>query len=99
MKTLLKLMFVGAMSLAPMAAQAQVEIVVGPPAAWVATAAPVYYEGRPRYWYGNRWYYREGAAWRYYNEEPVYLREYHHPYRHYYERHYVERGGGGWRHR
>ena len=61
--------------LAPLAAQAQVEIIVGPPAAFVATAEPVYFEGRPAYWWGGRWYWRERGAWRYYHEEPVYLRE------------------------
>src|SRR5580700_6886196 len=44
-----------------------------PPAAFVATTAPVYYDGRPAYWYGNRWYYRQGAAWGYYRSEPRYL--------------------------
>jgi hypothetical protein len=44
-----------------------------PPPAFVATAAPVYYEGRPVYWYGNRWYYRNGGGWGYYRREPAYL--------------------------
>lgn len=44
-----------------------------PPSAYIATAAPVYYGGRPAYWYGNRWYYREGANWSYYRNEPPYL--------------------------
>jgi hypothetical protein len=47
-----------------------------PPAAYVATASPVYYEGHPAYWYGNRWYYRNGGGWGYYRSEPRYLNEY-----------------------
>jgi hypothetical protein len=44
-----------------------------PTDAYIATAAPVYYEGRPAYWYGNRWYYRDGGRWSYYSNEPAYL--------------------------
>lgn len=54
--------------------------VTTPPLATVElTAAPVadidvypntVYEGRTVYYYDNRWYYRDGARWRYYNEEP-----------------------------
>lgn len=46
-----------------------------PPPAYIATATPVYREGRPAYWYGGRWYARDGARWHAYREEPVYLRE------------------------
>jgi hypothetical protein len=78
-------------------AQAQVEIIF-PPAAYIATAAPVYFEGRPAYWWGGRWYYREGRDWRYYHEEPVFLRERREherwePARHYYGR---AHWGGYW---
>jgi hypothetical protein len=47
-----------------------------PPAAYIATATPVYYNGYPWYWYGDRWYCREGARWRMYRDEPAYLRDY-----------------------
>jgi hypothetical protein len=47
-----------------------------PSAAYVATASPVYYEGRPAYWYGNRWYYRDGGGWGHYRSEPRYLNQY-----------------------
>ncbi len=60
-----------------------------PPAAYIATAQPVYYGGRPVYYYGNRWYYREGARWGYYHSEPGYLaarRGYAPPARRWYER-------------
>ncbi len=50
--------------------------VVIPPPSFLATAVPVYYQGRPAYWYQNRWYYRDGRNWQYYNDEPVYLRDY-----------------------
>lgn len=46
-----------------------------PPAAYVSTAEPVYYEGRPVYWYHDRWYYRDGGGWRHYRSEPVVLRQ------------------------
>lgn len=77
-------------------ASAQVEIVVAPPAAWIATSSPVYFEGHPAYWYGNRWYYRDGRNWAYYHSEPRFLFEYRgrrEPVRHFYER------GHGFRHR
>jgi hypothetical protein len=47
-----------------------------PPAGYIATATPVYYQGYPSYYYGGRWYWREGSAWRIYRDEPVYLRDY-----------------------
>jgi hypothetical protein len=65
----------GAMWLLPARSSAQ-EVVVAPPAEYLATAEPVYYEGHPAYWYGNRWYYRNGAAWGYYHDEPGFLRDY-----------------------
>lgn len=65
-----------AICLASGPARAQVEVVVGPPPAFVATTAPVYFEGRPAYWYGGRWCYREGPRWGYYRAEPAYLRTY-----------------------
>jgi hypothetical protein len=34
------------------------------------------YEGRPVYYYGDHWYYREGPRWRYYNAEPTELYRY-----------------------
>jgi hypothetical protein len=79
-------------------AQAQFEIVISPPAWFIATAAPVYFEGHAAYWYGNRWYYRDGAAWRYYDREPDHLRDYrghHEPGRQFYGRAH----GGGYRRR
>ena len=42
-----------------------------PPDGYVATTAPVYFEGRPVYWYGNRWSYREGVHWNHYDREPA----------------------------
>jgi hypothetical protein len=47
-----------------------------PPAEFIATATPVYYEGYPSYYYGGRWYRREGVGWHLYREEPAYLRDY-----------------------
>jgi hypothetical protein len=80
-KTLVKLLkgalLMGAVSaaLAATPAQAQIEVRVGPPAWYIATTRPTYYEGHASYWYGNRWHYREGNRWRAYREEPRYLRD------------------------
>ena len=66
-------------------AQAQVAVGVGvgvgvdivePPAAYIATVQPEYFEGRPVYYYNNYWYYRDGyGRWGYYRYEPAFLRE------------------------
>jgi hypothetical protein len=45
-----------------------------PPAAYIATATPVYYGGYPHYWYNDRWYCRGESGWRTYRAEPEYLR-------------------------
>jgi hypothetical protein len=67
----------GAVTLGLLAApaQAQIQITISPPAAFIATSRPVYYAGRATYWYGGRWYYREGRSWQAYRDEPRYLRE------------------------
>jgi len=44
-----------------------------PPPGYLATVAPTYYEGRPAYYYNDRWYFRSGAGWGYYRSEPSYL--------------------------
>jgi hypothetical protein len=44
-----------------------------PPDAYIATTEPVYFEGHAAYWYGNRWYYRDGARWSHYDREPPVL--------------------------
>ena len=46
-----------------------------PPDAYIATAEPVYFEGRASYWYGNSWFYRDGDHWSRYNREPQALRQ------------------------
>jgi hypothetical protein len=47
-----------------------------PPDAYVATAQPEYFEGRPVYLYNGSWYYRdERGGWNYYRNEPPYLRD------------------------
>jgi len=43
--------------------------------AYVATTDPVYYDGRPAYWCGGYWQYREGGRWRRYEREPRELGE------------------------
>jgi hypothetical protein len=56
-------------------AHAQVAVVIEPPAAWVATVQPEYFEGRPVYYYGDHWYYRDRGRWAFYHSEPRYLYE------------------------
>ena len=47
-----------------------------PPATYVATVEPVYYQGAPMYWYNNYWYWRDAhAQWHYYQREPQFLHE------------------------
>lgn len=46
------------------------------PPAFIATAEPYYYQGRPTYWYGNAWHYREGGRWNRYRVEPAPLRSF-----------------------
>jgi hypothetical protein len=73
------------------------EVVVYPPPEFLATTAPVYFEGRPAYWWGGRWYYRNGAAWGFYREEPGFLRDWrghHEVVRQFYGRDHYVRGGG-----
>jgi hypothetical protein len=72
------LMAAGIAFSSPGEAEAQVAVSVGyyPPAAYIATATPEYYEGRPVYYYNNNWYYRDRYNhWGYYRSEPGYLRE------------------------
>jgi hypothetical protein len=90
-------MLTGAMvaSCLALPAGAGVVIQIGPPAYYVATTTPVYYEGHATYWYGNSWRYRDGRTWRSYPREPQYLRDYrsHHESQHHYygQRHNGER--------
>jgi hypothetical protein len=65
---------------------------VPPPPEYIATVEPIYYEGHPAYWYNNRWYYRDGARWGYYHDEPGFLRDrrFHSPPGRW---HYAARGG------
>jgi len=76
-KTSKGLFLVGALAacLAAVPAQAQVRIQVGVPSWFIATNRPVYYEGRPAYYYGNQWHYRQGRTWHTYREEPRFLRD------------------------
>jgi hypothetical protein len=83
--------------LASTPAAAQIRVEVFPPSWFIATARPVYYEGRPAYWYGNRWYYRDGRNWHSYREEPSYLRE--HRGRRHDQRQYYGRDHEGGMHR
>ena len=42
-----------------------------PPADFLATTEPVYFEGHAAYWYHNRWFYRNGGHWGHYDHEPA----------------------------
>jgi hypothetical protein len=66
----------GALAAGASAARAQIEVTVGfPDAGFIATTEPVVFEGHAAYWFGGRWYYRDGRSWRYYREEPGFLRD------------------------
>ena len=77
----------GCLFATPARAQINVEVEF-PPADFIATTTPVYFEGRAAYWYNGRWYYRDGRGWGFYRDEPVFLRDWrghHEPERRYYE--------------
>jgi hypothetical protein len=59
-----------------LSAPSNAQVVIYPPSAFIATTSPVYYEGHASYWYGNRWWYRDGRSWRGYEREPAYLHDY-----------------------
>jgi hypothetical protein len=65
----------GTTAAAGCAAEIDAEPAYYPPSGYIATASPVYYEGRPAYYYNDRWYFRHGAGWGYYRSEPAYLRQ------------------------
>jgi hypothetical protein len=91
--SLSRALLVGAITFLDGAAHAQT--VISPPAACIATIAPVYYEGRASYWCGDNWYYWNSGAWGFYDNEPAFLRGYrgnHGPARAFYGR---TRAGGG----
>jgi hypothetical protein len=76
-KLLSAVLFVAGLAAAPVPARADISIHIGFPPAWfIATTAPVYYDGHAAYWYQNRWYYQDGRNWRAYDSEPRYLRDY-----------------------
>jgi hypothetical protein len=79
-------------ALPPQVANAQV-VVEFPPAAYLATVEPFYYENHATYWYRDHWRYRDGGGWHMYDREPPFLasrRALWAPGRWYY-------GRGGWR--
>jgi hypothetical protein len=53
----------------------EVEVPPPPPPAYIATIQPEYFEGRPVYWYGNHWYFRDERGWHFYRNEPRALHE------------------------
>lgn len=80
-RTFLKLVAAGTLALASLGTSGCYDEVYGDPAyypsdAIVATEEPVYYDGFPTYFYGGRWFYRDGNRWSYYRSEPSYLRQY-----------------------
>jgi hypothetical protein len=56
-------------------AEAQVAVIAGPPAPYIASYEPIYYNGFAHYWYRDRWYYRDHGAWRGYEREPAFLHD------------------------
>jgi hypothetical protein len=76
-KTMLKgVLCAGVLAASATVARAQIEVSVGfPTPEFIATTTPVVFEGHSAYWFGGRWYYRDGRSWRYYRDEPVFLRD------------------------
>jgi len=52
-------------------AEAQVQVVEYPTNAYVASYAPIYYEGHAHYYYRNHFYYRDHGGWHGYAHEPA----------------------------
>jgi hypothetical protein len=77
LKTVSCVVFAGALSscLAGIGVRPGVEVTIFPPAWFIATSSPEYYDGHATYWYEDRWYYRDGNSWRHYDSEPAPLRE------------------------
>src|SRR5580698_4891279 len=95
-KTMFKgILYVGAVAASVATAGAQISVSIGfPTPEFIATSEPVVYAGHAAYFFGGRWYYRDGNAWRYYRNEPPELRDHrmhHEPDRHLYGR---DHGGG-----
>ena len=63
----------GTTAAAGCAAEIEAEPAYYPPPGYLASTAPVYYEGRPAWFYNDRWYFRNGPGWSYYRSEPRYL--------------------------
>ena len=59
----------------PLDAGAQVVVTIGPPDAYVASYAPIYYNGFAHYWWHTHWYYRDHGAWHWWTTEPVFLHQ------------------------
>jgi len=53
--------------------EAKAQVVYYPPAEYVASYTPYYWNGHPHYFYRNHWYYRDHGAWRGYDHEPGFL--------------------------
>ena len=64
----------------PRTASAQEYWVGYVPSEHIATVEPVYWNGRPHYYYNGYWMYREGARWRYYRSEPAYFQQWRYRY-------------------
>lgn len=78
---LVKLVAAGSLALGALGVTGCYADVYGDPAyypsdGFVATEDPVYYDGQATYFYGGRWYYRNGGGWSAYRSEPAYLRQY-----------------------
>jgi hypothetical protein len=57
-------------AVATYSATAEAQVVVYPPASYIAAYSPYYYNGYPHYFYRNHWYYRDHVGWHGYATEP-----------------------------
>ena len=67
------IMVAGATATSGCAATIVAEPLYYPPPGFLATATPVYYEGRPAYYYNDHWYFQTSHGWSYYRSEPGFL--------------------------
>jgi hypothetical protein len=69
------LLTVGCVEGGPAAGQVGFSVQIGPPPPeFIATTAPVYFEGHPTYWFNGYWHYRDPRGqWLFYRQEPPVL--------------------------
>jgi hypothetical protein len=80
-------------------ASAQV-VVDFPPAEFVASIQPIYFENHAAYWWHNHWLWRDGAGWHTWEHEPAFLMQHrlHDPAGRWFYGHHDVHGEGNYGH-